>query len=134
MGKRTSVAILSGALFVAAAGGAKSQEDVSAGARNYRPCAACHSLEPGVHLTGPSLAGLWGKKAASVADFARYPSALKASDLTWNEDTLNAWLAGPDKLVPGNYMVFRGIMDDKARGDLIAFLKEAWPRAERRLW
>jgi cytochrome c len=38
---------------------------------------------------------------------------------------LNAWLAGPDKLVPGNYMVFRGIMDDKARGDLIAFLKEA---------
>jgi cytochrome c len=120
-----NAAILSGALLLATANAAKSEDDAKAGAKLYRACAACHSLEPGVHLTGPSLAGLWGKKAATVADFPRYSSALKGADLVWDENTLNAWLAHPDKLVPGNYMVFRGIMDNKARGDLIAFLKEA---------
>lgn len=125
MRKRMGLALLSGALFLAAIETAKSDDDVKAGAKLYRACAACHSLEPGVHLTGPSLAGLWGRKAAAVADFPRYSSALKGADLAWDEDTLNAWLAHPDKLVPGNYMVFRGIVDDKARGDLIAFLKQA---------
>ncbi|MGE0854282.1 MAG: cytochrome c family protein [Hyphomicrobiaceae bacterium] len=95
------------------------------GGEVYRACAACHSLEPGVHLTGPSLAGLWGKKAGTLEDFVRYSKALKAADLVWDENTLNAWLAHPEKLVPDNYMIFRGIMDNKPRSDLIAFLKQA---------
>ena len=78
-----------------------------------------------MHLTGPSLADLWGKKAGAHNGFGRYSKALKGADLIWDENTLNAWLAHPEKLVPGNYMVFRGIANDRARGDLIAFLKEA---------
>ena len=112
-------------LAVTGIGTAKADDDPKAGGKSYRACVACHSLEPGVHLTGPSLAGLWGKKAGTVHDFGRYSKQLKAADLVWDENSLNAWLAHPDKLVPGNYMVFRGIMDNKARGDLIAFLKEA---------
>src|SRR5260370_9646149 len=91
----------------------------------YGACAACHSLEPNLHLTGPSLAGVFGKKAASVAGFPRYSSALRHQDFVWDENTLNAWLANPRTFVPGNYMTFRGIEDGKARGVLIAFLKMA---------
>ncbi|KQT20771.1 MULTISPECIES: c-type cytochrome [unclassified Bradyrhizobium] len=96
------------------------------GAMIYGACAACHSLEPNLHLTGPSLAGLWGKKPASVADFARYSNALKTrQDFVWEEASLYAWLADPKAFVPGTYMTFRGIQDDKQRNDLIAFLKLA---------
>jgi len=95
------------------------------GAKMYSACAACHSLEPNLHLTGPSLANIWGKKAASVEGFPRYSAALKARDFVWDETTLYAWLADPQAFVPGNYMTFRGISDDKARSDLIAFLKLA---------
>jgi cytochrome c len=123
--RRARVALLAGITAAGAAGAANADGDVKAGAKNYRSCAACHSLEPGVHLTGPSLANLWSKRAASVEDFARYSKALKASNIVWDENTLNAWLAYPERLVPENYMVFRGIEDNKARGDLIAFLKEA---------
>jgi cytochrome c len=95
------------------------------GAMIYGACASCHSLEQNLQLTGPSLAGIWGKKAASVANFPRYSEALKKRDFVWDEVTLYAWLADPNAFVPGTYMTFRGIRDDKARGDLVAFLRLA---------
>lgn len=95
------------------------------GAMVYGACAACHSLEPNLTLTGPSLAAVWGKKAASVADFPRYSNALKQKDFVWDEVTLFAWLANPQEFVPGTYMTFRGLRDEKQRSDLIAFLKIA---------
>jgi cytochrome c len=117
------------AVVVAGAPGLKDSPatagDPDAGARAFRACAACHSLEPGRHLTGPSLAGLWHKKAGTVEGFRRYSPAMKASSLTWNESTLNDWLADPKRAVPGNRMTFPGIRDPKAREDLVAFLKEA---------
>ncbi|MFH1343410.1 MAG: hypothetical protein ABIL01_19705 [Pseudomonadota bacterium] len=99
--------------------------DPKRGARVYGACVACHSLEPALNLTGPSLAGLWDKKAASVTDFVRYSSALKEQGFIWDETSLNAWLTEPNAFVPGTYMTFRGIDDPKVRGDLIAFLKIA---------
>lgn len=115
--------VASAAIFIFAMfNAAQAQGNPQRGARVYDACAACHSLEPNLHLTGPSLAGLWGKKAASVAGFPRYSPALKERDFVWNEVTLHAWLAAPEAFVPGTNMTFRGIRDDKARGDLIAFL------------
>jgi cytochrome c len=112
-------------LISAAMSAAKAEGDPKHGATVYRACVACHSLEPHLHLTGPSLAGLWGKKAASVDDFPRYSTALKAQAFIWDETTLDAWVANPEAFVKDNYMTFRGINDDKARGDLIAFLRLA---------
>ena len=112
-------------LISVAFGAAHADDSPRRGATIYGACAACHSLEPNLHLTGPSLAGVFGKKAASVAGFPRYSSALRHQDLVWDENTLNAWLANPRTFVPGTYMTFRGIEDGKARGDLIAFLKMA---------
>ncbi|MBA3518816.1 MAG: c-type cytochrome [Rhizobiales bacterium] len=109
---------------VLAIGPAVGQEsgDPKRGGEFYRACVACHSLEPDVHLTGPSLAGLFGRKAGGTTGFDRYSPELKAAAFEWNEDTLNAWIADPQAMVPGNYMTFRGIGDDQARADLIAFL------------
>ncbi|MCP4964585.1 MAG: cytochrome C, partial [bacterium] len=118
------------AILIAFAGTAKAKAEDAAemakqGASAYRICSACHSLQPSVHLSGPSLAGLWGKKAASVDDYGRYTEALKKEDLVWDEDTLNAWLAAPQAMVPGTTMTFRGVDKDETRTNLIAFLREA---------
>jgi len=104
---------------------AHAEDNPKRGGQVYRACVACHSLQPGVHLTGPSLADMWGKKAGRADGFLRYSPPLKAQEITWDENTLNAWLADPKAMVPGNYMSFRGLRNDRQRGDLIAFLRLA---------
>ena len=99
--------------------------DARRGGQIYRECAACHALQPGVHTSGPSLAGLWGKTAGSVKGFSRYSKALQSSKLIWNEDSLNAWIANPGATVAGTFMTYRGMRKKQDRADLIAFLKVA---------
>jgi cytochrome c len=98
--------------------------DPNAGAQVFRPCAACHTLEPGVHRTGPSLAGVFGRKAGTAEGFHRYSDALRSADLVWSEDTLTRFLADPQAFLPGNRMTLPGISDAQARADVIAHLKE----------
>lgn len=88
-------------------------------------CIACHSLEPDKNMTGPSLFGLWGRKAGSLQSFMRYSPALKAAEVEWSDETLDPWLADPQAFIPGNNMIFAGIAEDELRADLIAFLKNA---------
>jgi cytochrome c len=99
--------------------------DAGRGAGLFAQCMACHSLEPGEHLTGPSLAHIRNEKAGSIQGFMRYSEALKRSGITWNEATLDKWLANPAQLVPGTTMTFAGIKDRQAREDVIAYLKAA---------
>lgn len=100
-------------------------EAVKRGAAAYRLCAACHSLQPDVHLSGPSLANRWGRRAATLPDFGRYTDALKKSEIVWDETTLYAWIANPQVMVPGTTMTFRGIENTKTREELVAFLRSA---------
>lgn len=96
--------------------------NVVRGAQVFRACAGCHSLEPGHNLSGPSLAGVIGRKAGSAPSFLRYSAALKSSAINWTPQTLDAWLANPAAFIPGNAMPFKGLPDPKARSDLVAFL------------
>jgi cytochrome c len=114
--------ICCGAL-VALSGLARGAGDPERGAQVFRQCAACHSVAPGEHMTGPSLAKVWHQKAASAEGFSRFSEALKHSGLVWGEETLDRWLANPDKLVSGTSMTFPGLKDAKSRQDLIAYLK-----------
>jgi cytochrome c len=114
-----------GLLMLAAADRARAAGDPKAGARVFRTCAACHTLEPGTHRTGPSLAGAFGRKAGTAEGFHRYSDALKSADLVWREDTLNAFLADPQAFLPGNRMTFPGLADPQARADVIAYLQTA---------
>ncbi|MEO8567134.1 MAG: c-type cytochrome [Betaproteobacteria bacterium] len=103
--------------FAAAAG------DPLQGAQAFRNCVACHSIEAGQNMTGPSLAGVIGRKAGSLPSFHRYSDALKRSGIEWNAETLDAWIFNPAGLVPGNDMRFPGMADALARSNLIAYLK-----------
>jgi cytochrome c len=83
----------------------------------------CHSVEPGVKRMGPSLSGLFGRKAGT-ADFA-YSPAMKAAKLTWNAKTLDAYVTKPAALVPGTTMMFPGLSNPVDRTNLIAYLADA---------
>ena len=107
-----------------AAGPALADGDAAAGEKLFVKCKTCHTLEAGKNKVGPSLAGLMGRAAASLADF-NYSDAMKASGLTWDETTLNEYLADPKGKVPGNKMVFPGMKKDEDRANLIAYLKSA---------
>ena len=114
------------ALAVSASGQpATAAGDTEEGARGFRACAACHTLEPGEHRTGPSLAGIFGRAAGSAPGFTRYSPALERAEIVWDTATLDAWLAGPAALIPDNRMTFPGIPDARARADLIAYLETA---------
>jgi cytochrome c len=95
--------------------------DATRGQRDFRVCAPCHSLEADRNMTGPSLAGLWGRKAGSLSSFERYSDPLKSSGIIWDDRSLDGWLADPDRMVPDNEMPFNGIKDANVRADLLAF-------------
>ena len=54
-----------------------------------------------------------------------YSDALKSANLVWDEQTLDAWIADPQALIPGNLMRFPGVPDPQKRQDLIAYLNTA---------
>lgn len=111
------------ALLGAASTAAHAAGDARRGAQLFRACAACHSVKPGDHMTGPSLAHVWNHRAGQSEGFNRYSDALKKSNLTWDAATLDRWLAGPDSLVPGTTMTFPGMKEEASRLDLIAYLE-----------
>ena len=117
--------VLMGALaLMAAAGVARAEGDAARGEKRFEECATCHTLERGVINVGPSLFGLFGRKAGEIADF-RYSPALKKSGIAWNPQTLDSFIADPQKEVPGNRMPFAGMPDAGDRADLIAYMQKA---------
>jgi len=113
-----ALAIALGATAALAAG------DPARGEQKFVECGACHSLKPGAATVGPSLSGLFGRKAGALTDF-RYSPAMRRSGITWDAQTLDAFLAEPQKLVPANRMPYAGLTDPAARADLIAYLEKA---------
>jgi cytochrome c len=95
--------------------------DAERGARRFEECVACHALEKGKESVGPSLYGVFGRKAGEGADF-RYSPALKRSGITWDAASIDTFIADPQAIVPGNRMPYAGIADAAARADLIAYL------------
>ena len=110
-----SVALLASALPTQA-------QDLERGRRVFEECVACHSLQPGEHVNGPSLAGLIGRRAATLEGF-RFSSALRKSNLVWDEDTLSRFVADPQAVVPGNRMPYSGLSGAEDLAALMAFLR-----------
>ena len=90
----------------------------------FQKCRACHSVNEVQATLGPSLAGIFGRTAGSQEQF-RYSPAMRRSRLTWDDATLDRFLAEPQALVPGNRMPFAGIPEKSDRDDLIAYLHQA---------
>ncbi|WP_050476500.1 c-type cytochrome [Herbaspirillum rhizosphaerae] len=113
-------AALAAAIVLSAASLPAMAQDVNAGKLVFAQCAACHTVTA-TNGIGPGLLGIVGRKSASSPGF-RYSPALKRANLSWDEKNLDAYIADPQKLLPGNVMPFSGIADAKQRADLIAYL------------
>lgn len=113
---------LAAALALAAGTAAGVGADAARGEQLYARCAACHALE--YDRVGPRHCDLLGRRAGSIQGFT-YSPAMKQSELVWNKETLNRFLADPLKTVPGTTMTYAGVDDPKERADLIAYLGTA---------
>lgn len=103
---------------------AQAAGDPEAGKKAFAKCKACHQLAAGKNGVGPSLHGVFGRKAGTVEGF-KFSDAMMAKAVTWNEETIAAYLADPKGYIPGNKMVFPGIKKESELADIIAYLKDA---------
>jgi cytochrome c len=92
-------------------------------------CRECHSFLKDDNRLGPTLYGVVGRKAGTAPGFA-FTDSLKSSGVTWDEATLDKWIADPDAVIPGNGMSppYSGLTDAAIRKKIIAFLKKISPQ------
>ena len=82
-------------------------------------CTGCHALDRA--KVGPRLRNIYGQSAGKDTEFS-YSEAMKGKSITWDDATLDRWLADTESVVPGNDMSFR-LNDASKRADIIANLK-----------
>ena len=118
---RTSFAALTLGMVLLATGQARAAGDAVAGKTVFDTrCMPCHSTTAGTQGVGPSLAGVVGRKAGAVSGF-HYSPALEKSGLTWDDATLESFLANPMGKVPGTAMPV-SLPDATERQNVIAYL------------
>jgi cytochrome c len=106
-------------VLLVAAAAAQAGGDVPRGQQLYEArCGGCHSVA--ADRIGPRHAGVFGRRAGSVAGFD-YSPALQRAGVVWDAQTLDRWLADPEALLPGQRMGYR-LMDAAERADVIAYL------------
>jgi len=111
-------------VLLAAASPARADGDVEAGAKVFRKCKACHTLEAdGRHRIGPNLYGVIGRAAGSAEGY-NYSDAMKGSGVVWSEESLEKYLESPKDFLPKNKMAFAGLKKVDDRADVIAYLKQ----------
>jgi cytochrome c len=96
-------------------------QDAAAGKAVFAQCQACHSVD-GTNGAGPSLKGVAGRKAGTFSGF-RYSRAMTGAGVNWDPKALDAFIAEPQKVVPGTVMPFGGMPDASQRASLVAYLQ-----------
>jgi cytochrome c len=93
------------------------------GAAVFRACVACHTLDASEpSRAGPTLAGIFGRKIASVPDYP-YSDAFRGMDIVWTEATVaKLFEIGPHAYTPGTKMPEQVIASAADREALIEFL------------
>jgi cytochrome c len=109
-------------LLLAASPASHAAGDPKRGAATFaQECAVCHSTQEGKNKLGPSLFAVVGRKAGSIADYI-YSAPMKRSDFVWSPDKIDAYIADPQQVVPGDKMKYHGLAGEKDRADVIAYL------------
>ncbi len=92
----------------------------------FGACVACHTLTPNEGTrAGPTLAGLFGRRIASVPDY-RYSEPLKRMDIVWTPETVaRLFEVGPARYTPGTKMPEQTIGSAADREALVRFLEKA---------
>lgn len=96
------------------------------GADVFRACVACHTLssEEG-NKAGPTLAGIFGRRIASLPGY-NFSPALKKLDIVWTPETVaKLFEIGPMAYTPGTKMPEQTIGSAEDRKALVDFLAKA---------
>jgi cytochrome c len=105
--------------------------DPARGERVFQRCYACHSVDATEgKLPGPNLRCVLGRVAGALPGFEFSPAlteAGRARGLVWTRETLDAFLADPQRVVPGTEMSLPGLPDPGDRRDVIDYLAQAGP-------
>lgn len=87
-------------------------------------CKSCHTAEKGGrNLVGPNLFGAAGHKKAHLEGGFAYSKAMLAKGGEWTDEELNEFIYNPMAYIKDTKMNFRGVRNNKDRGDVIAYLK-----------
>ena len=122
--RKNKIAVVAlAAAFALASGSAMAAGDAAKGAKVFKKCKVCHTVnKDGKNRVGPNLFGIAGSKAGARKGF-RYSKAMKASGITWDDDTLDKFLTKPKKFLKGTKMGFAGLKKAGQRADVITYLK-----------
>ncbi|MCC8977372.1 c-type cytochrome [Bradyrhizobium acaciae] len=96
------------------------------GAEVFRACVACHTLSgKDAQRAGPTLAGLYGRRIASLPGY-RFSDALKGMNIIWTPETVSKLFElGPNTYTPGTKMPEQRIGSAEDRKALTDFLGRA---------
>lgn len=84
-----------------------------------KQCLMCHSLAVNDATGGKiPIAGMIGRKAASWPG-VDYSDGLKAIDMVWTAEALDAFLANPDVMAPSTPMASNAVRDPEVRRQLV---------------
>jgi len=103
---------------------AMAEGDVAAGEKVFKKCKACHAVDKKKNRLGPHLIGVFGRTSGTIDGF-KYSKAMQEAAITWDETTMDEYLADPKGYIPKNKMAFVGLKKEEDRANLIAYLKEA---------
>jgi cytochrome c len=113
------------ALVPAARSRAAAVDPVALGENAFQSCTGCHAFEAGApSAAGPNLYGVVGREAGALDGFP-YSEALAASQIVWDEQSLDAYLADPAGYIPGTDMLAGTVTDEDQRSAIIAYLASA---------
>jgi len=96
------------------------------GAEVFRACVACHTLSSDEgNRAGPTLAGVLGRRIASLPGY-NFSAALKKLDIVWTPETVSKLFElGPSTYTPGTKMPEQTIGSPQDRAALVKFLEKA---------
>src|SRR5262245_12556677 len=96
------------------------------GAEVFRACVACHTLSADeVSKAGPTLAGIFGRRIATLPGY-NFSPALKQLDIVWTPETVSKLFeVGPAQYTPGTKMPEQTIGSAEDRKALVDFLAKA---------
>ena len=98
--------------------------DVELGAKVFKKCAACHSVnQGGKNKIGPKLWGVMFRPVGAITDY-KYSKALSSYNKEWTWEELNGFLIKPAKWIKGNKMGFAGLKSEKDRSSIMLYLNQ----------
>lgn len=109
-------------LLLGVAGPASADGDAAKGEKVFAKCKACHEIASDKNKVGPTLQGVFGRRAGAVAGF-KYSDAMAGSGVVWDEATIAEYVAKPKDFIPGNKMAFIGLKKAEEIENLVAYIK-----------